>query len=186
MSDVSTASSTTRWARCGCPAHAKWQAQTQRAVENFPISGSAIERALIRALAPIKGAAATVNARLKVLDKERRPTPSHEAGRRGGRGPVGRPVPRRRVPDRVGHLVEHEHERGAGHLGRPSGSATGPPQRSRQRLAVVERRVPVGDPRRRDERDRQRARSRPSTTSPRRCAARAGSSSRWSSRAAPT
>ena len=52
------------------PKDAKWAAQTQRAVENFPISGLTIDRALIGALASIKGAAATVNARLKVIDKK--------------------------------------------------------------------------------------------------------------------
>jgi fumarate hydratase class II len=51
------------------PKEAKWAAQTQRAVDNFPISGLHIERSLIAALASIKGAAATVNARLKVIDK---------------------------------------------------------------------------------------------------------------------
>jgi fumarate hydratase class II len=51
------------------PASAKWQAQTQRAVENFPISGGTVERSLISALAAIKGAAALENARLKTLDK---------------------------------------------------------------------------------------------------------------------
>ncbi|MFL6026813.1 MAG: class II fumarate hydratase [Friedmanniella sp.] len=52
------------------PAWAKWRAQTQRAVENFPISGTPIERELIAALASIKGAAATVNASLGVLPQE--------------------------------------------------------------------------------------------------------------------
>jgi fumarate hydratase, class II len=52
------------------PAEAKWAAQTQRAVENFPISGLRIERALIAALAAIKGAAALENARLKLVDKK--------------------------------------------------------------------------------------------------------------------
>ncbi|MFY1677015.1 MULTISPECIES: class II fumarate hydratase [unclassified Streptomyces] len=52
------------------PAHAKWGAQTQRAVENFPISGQRLERAHIEALARIKGAAAKINARLGVLDQE--------------------------------------------------------------------------------------------------------------------
>lgn len=52
------------------PAAAKWRAQTQRAVENFPISGQRIERAHIEALARIKGAAATVNAELGVVDKD--------------------------------------------------------------------------------------------------------------------
>lgn len=52
------------------PADAKWQAQTQRAVENFPVSGQRLERAHIAALARIKAAAARVNARLGVLEEE--------------------------------------------------------------------------------------------------------------------
>ena len=47
------------------PLHAKWAAQTQRAVDNFPISGMTIEPRLIRALAMIKGEAARVNATLR-------------------------------------------------------------------------------------------------------------------------
>jgi fumarate hydratase class II len=45
------------------PASALWGAQTQRAVENFPISGRPIDRRLIRALALIKAEAAVVNAK---------------------------------------------------------------------------------------------------------------------------
>jgi fumarate hydratase class II len=52
------------------PADAKWRAQTQRAVENFPISGQRLERAHIAALARIKAAAARVNAELGVIDKD--------------------------------------------------------------------------------------------------------------------
>ncbi|MGH3490104.1 MAG: class II fumarate hydratase [Actinopolymorphaceae bacterium] len=52
------------------PAHAKWRAQTQRAVENFPISGATLESQHIRALALIKGSAAKVNAELGVLDPD--------------------------------------------------------------------------------------------------------------------
>jgi fumarate hydratase, class II len=52
------------------PANALWRAQTQRAVENFPISGRGLEPAHIRALAQIKGAAARVNAMLGVLDED--------------------------------------------------------------------------------------------------------------------
>ncbi|MGW1429833.1 class II fumarate hydratase [Streptomyces sp. NPDC002431] len=52
------------------PAAAKWRAQTQRAVENFPISGQRLERAHIEALARIKAAAAKVNAELGVVDPE--------------------------------------------------------------------------------------------------------------------
>ncbi|MFF4743127.1 class II fumarate hydratase [Streptomyces sp. NPDC001268] len=52
------------------PHHAKWRAQTQRAVENFPVSGQRLERAHVEALARIKGGAAKVNAELGVLDKD--------------------------------------------------------------------------------------------------------------------
>ncbi|MEO6988731.1 MAG: lyase family protein, partial [Aquihabitans sp.] len=47
------------------PADALWAAQTQRAVQNFPISGRPIDPRLVRALALIKAEAATVNARFK-------------------------------------------------------------------------------------------------------------------------
>lgn len=50
------------------PADALWRAQTQRAVENFPISGQRLERQHIAALARIKAAAATANAELGVID----------------------------------------------------------------------------------------------------------------------
>jgi fumarate hydratase class II len=50
------------------PVNAKWRAQTQRAVENFPISGMPIERELIAALAMIKGAGARVRAKRGLLD----------------------------------------------------------------------------------------------------------------------
>jgi fumarate hydratase class II len=49
---------------------ALWRAQTQRAVENFPISGRPIERALIGALASIKGAGAVANGRLGILEAD--------------------------------------------------------------------------------------------------------------------
>lgn len=49
------------------PADALYSAQTQRAVENFPISGSGLESAQIVALAQIKRAAAIVNEKLGIL-----------------------------------------------------------------------------------------------------------------------
>ena len=52
------------------PAAALYRAQTQRAVENFPISGTPLESAHIAALAQIKKAAALANAKLGVLDAE--------------------------------------------------------------------------------------------------------------------
>jgi fumarate hydratase class II len=53
------------------PADALWGAQTQRAVENFPISGRPLPRGFIRALGLIKAAAADVNAGLGLLPKMR-------------------------------------------------------------------------------------------------------------------
>lgn len=50
------------------PKDALYSAQTQRAVENFPISGRGLEPAQIVALAQIKRAAALVNAELGILD----------------------------------------------------------------------------------------------------------------------
>jgi len=50
------------------PADALWRAQTQRAVENFPISGVTLEPAHIKAIAQVKAAAAKVNAELGVID----------------------------------------------------------------------------------------------------------------------
>ena len=50
------------------PAKALYRAQTQRAVENFPISGQGLEPAHVHALAQVKKAAARANKELGVLD----------------------------------------------------------------------------------------------------------------------
>ena len=51
------------------PADALWGAQTQRAVQNFPVSGRPMPRGFIRALGLVKAAAAEVNAGLGLLPK---------------------------------------------------------------------------------------------------------------------
>ncbi|HKX56067.1 MAG TPA: class II fumarate hydratase [Xanthomonadales bacterium] len=53
------------------PADALWGAQTQRAVQNFPISGLTMPAEFIRALGLIKEAAARANRELGLLDSER-------------------------------------------------------------------------------------------------------------------
>jgi fumarate hydratase, class II len=53
------------------PKDALWRAQTQRAVENFPISHRGLERTQIRALGLLKGACAQVNKDLGLLDAEK-------------------------------------------------------------------------------------------------------------------
>src|SRR6476661_2765101 len=53
------------------PIDALWRAQTQRAVENFPISWRGLERTQIRALGLLKGACAQVNKDLGLLAPEK-------------------------------------------------------------------------------------------------------------------
>jgi fumarate hydratase class II len=53
------------------PEWALWGAQTQRAVENFPISGYRFDRRFIRAMGLIKQSAAEVNRDLGLLDAKR-------------------------------------------------------------------------------------------------------------------
>jgi hypothetical protein len=95
-------------------------AQTQRAVENFPISGRPMPRAFIRALGLIKWAAAGANAELGLLDEWPRPSPSRPPHSRSQ--PAARcAVPHRRLPDRLRHQFQHECQRGhcaAGHAAR--------------------------------------------------------------------
>ena len=67
------------------PRDALYQAQTQRAIENFPISGTPIEPAVVHALGRIKGAAARVNSQLGVV-------------RAGDRRHASRPPPPRSRP----------------------------------------------------------------------------------------
>ncbi|GAB89846.1 class II fumarate hydratase [Gordonia rhizosphera] len=53
------------------PVDALWRAQTQRAVENFPISYRPLERTQIRAMGLLKAACAQVNADLGLLDSQK-------------------------------------------------------------------------------------------------------------------
>jgi fumarate hydratase class II len=52
------------------PGHAKWRAQTQRAVENFPISGITLERSQIEALARVKAGVAAVKRDLGMIEPD--------------------------------------------------------------------------------------------------------------------
>ena len=128
------------------PAKALWRAQTQRAVENFPISGRGLERTQIRALGLLKGACAQVNSDLGLLAPEKAEAIIAAAAEIAD-GLARRPVPHRRVPNRFGHQLEHEHQRGDRvHRGRERGH--GAPQRRRQHVAVVQRHLPDRHPHR--------------------------------------
>ena len=92
-----------------------WGKQTDLAIGNFPIAGRPLDVRLARALALIKRHAAVVNATLGVPGSTRTLARGDRRGGpacRGGR--ARRPVPDRRVPDRLGHVDEHERQRGAG------------------------------------------------------------------------
>src|ERR1700752_2990545 len=52
------------------PSAAMWGAQTQRAVQNFPISGQTLPRGFIRALGLVKATAAEVNGALGLLEAQ--------------------------------------------------------------------------------------------------------------------
>ena len=130
------------------PADALWRAQTQRAVENFPISGTPIESAQIRALAQIKAACAKANAELGILEQDMADA-IVAAAEEVATGAARRPVPDRRLPDRLGHVEQHEHQRGPRLAGHEVARPRRPPQRPRERQPVVQRRLPDLDPRRR-------------------------------------
>ena len=128
------------------PVDALYGASTQRAVLNFPISGERMPRRFLRALALIKLAAAETNAGLGLLDPDvaaaiaRRRT-------RGRRRCPRRPVPDRHLPDGLGHLDQHEHERGRrAPRQRPPRRSGGPPERRRQPLPELQRHDPDGAP----------------------------------------
>ena len=121
-----------------------WGGETAKAVENFPVSGERVPVSVVRWLAAIKGAAARVNADLGKLDPELAERIA-AGGRRDRRRRARRPVPDRRLPDRLGHVDEHERQRGHREP-RRRGRA---PQRPREHGPVLQRRVPERRPPRR-------------------------------------
>ena len=118
-----------------------WGGETTKAVENFPVSGEPIPVPVVHWLGRIKAAAARANAELGKLDTDLAERIA-EAGDEVADGRARRPVPDRRLPDRLRHLVEHERQRGD----RQARRRRGPPQRPRQHGPVLERRLPLGRP----------------------------------------
>ena len=134
------------------PADAYYGAQTQRALDNFPISGLTAPPALVVATAQIKKAAAAANGAAPPASVENRQR-YRRGGGRSSRRPAPRTIRRRHLPGRRRHVAQHERERGAGEPGggdarrRPRRVHAGPPERSREHGPVDERRVPDGDAR---------------------------------------
>ncbi len=127
------------------PADALYAAQTQRAVDNFPISDLRFPRIFIRALGMIKGAAAAVNLDLGLMTPEMAAaiqSAAQEVARRAAR----RPIPPGHLPDRLRHQHQHERQRSAGHPGHPEVGQQSPSQRPRQHGPEQQRRHPHGHP----------------------------------------
>ena len=147
------------------PAHAKWRAQTQRAVENFPISGVPVNVAVIHALATVKGIAAGVNADLGVVDSDVAKA-VQDAAVEVARGDHDDQFPIDVFQTGSGTSHEHERQRGARHPRQRAPRPPGAPQRLGQREPVEQRHLPDRDPCRRH--PRRRPRPRPGARPPRR------------------
>ena len=123
------------------PADAMWGPQTQRAVENFPISGSRIERRAHPGARPDQGARPRASTRRSgVLATPTSPTRSPQAadevadgrrGRRSSRSTCSRPARGTSSNMNANEVIAHAAPRA-----RSAGSA-GAPERPRQRVAVV-------------------------------------------------
>ena len=118
-----------------------WGGETTKAVENFQDLGPAVPAPVIHWLGRLKAAGGARQRRARQARRRGRRA-DRRGRRRGRRGRARRPVPDRRLPDRLGHLVEHERERGD----RQPRRRRGPPQRPRQHGPVLERRLPLGGP----------------------------------------
>ena len=129
------------------PADALWRAQTQRAVDNFPISGQPLQPALVHALARVKAAAARVNADLGVITAEQRDAivAARRRDRRGRRTTTQFPIDVFQTGSGTStNMNVNEVHR----LARRTGRRRVPPQRPRQRQPVLQRHLPDRDPRR--------------------------------------
>ncbi len=132
------------------PADAYYGVQTQRAVENFPISGLTAPPELVTAtVLDQEGGGRGQRRRSAGSTDDRR---RHRRGRRRDpRRRAARPVRRRRLPGRRRHVAQHERQRGAGQSRRrdPRRAArrlrARAPERSRQHGPVDQRRVPDRD-----------------------------------------
>ncbi len=130
------------------PQDALYAAQTQRARRELPdLRRRARPRADRRSRTHQEGGGAGQQGARNARPRDRRCDRTRR--RPGHRRRARRPVPDRRVPDRQRHLVEHEHERGARDPRHPRPRLGRAPERPRQRVAVLERRLPDVRPHRR-------------------------------------
>ena len=93
------------------PAQAYYGAQTQRAVDNFPVSGWPLHGELIHAMGLVKSACATANRDLeKLTGSGKNPLNDNQvaallqAAREVAEGKARSRIPHRRFPDRLWHV----------------------------------------------------------------------------------
>ena len=140
------------------PGRAVGRGDPQGGRRTSPCPASACPVAVVRWLGRDQGRGGARERRPRAA--RRRPRAAdRRRGRRDRRGPARRAVPDRRLPDRLGHVVEHERQRGHRHAG-GRGRA---PERPREHGPVLQRRVPErrapGRARRGDEHAAARARA---------------------------
>ncbi len=151
------------------PDGAYYGASTQRAVENFPISGIRFPRRFIWALGLVKGSAARIAGPAGHLPAAKAEAIAAAADEvRDGR--ARRPVPAGHLPDRVGNVDQHQRQRGDRRAG----------QRTARRC--VERSIPTT---RSTSASRPTTSSRPPSTSPPSPPSPRTSSPHWGASATP-
>lgn len=135
------------------PANALYGAQTQRAVDNFPISGLPMPRSFIRALGLIKGACAAANWRLELLD-EKIGTAIQEAAEAVAEGKYDEHFPIDVFQTGSGTSSNMNANEVIAHLASNESDETVHPQRSRQYEPKLQRCDPYDHPRQRLSGDR--------------------------------
>ena len=141
------------------PADALWGAQTQRAVENFPISGLTHAARLPARARPREVGGGAKRTSAWACCRRTWPTAIRAAARSRSRtASATRIVPDRRIPDRLGHEHQHERQRGRRQPREPRDSdAPVHAERSRQHEPEQQRRDPDCHSRERRARGAQRA-----------------------------
>ncbi len=155
MTDPSTRIERDTFGPIEVPADRLWGAQTQRSLEHFRISTEKMPEPLIRALADRQARRRRASTRRWARCRSQTADAIVAAADEVLAGRHRRRISARRLADRIGHADQHERQRGARQprVRAPRRAARRGParasERRRQPRAVVERRLPDGDERRR-------------------------------------
>ena len=154
------------------PADALWGAQTQRAVQNFPISGRAMPRGFIRAVALIKAACRARQCVAGTARPRQWPTPSIAAAAEVADGKYDAQFPVDVFQTGSGTSTNMNANEVIAHLAARRLGHAGASERRREHGPEQQRRDPHGDPRQRRAAVARIAAARAGSTWPRRCARR--------------